>query len=142
MKGTANMTGVSEGGFPVLPINEYLVEIADKQDKTTRDNKDPIVSVKLVVVNGEFAGRWIWDNVVIPNPDSPAIKILGRSKHFLHCIGEPYENEIEWDSDRWIGRRCRIIVSHEPENKWHKGIKPIVEEYLERSKDDEDNPFK
>ena len=129
--------------IPVLPMNEYLFEIAEKQDKTTKNNADPMISIKLVVVNGEFAGQWVWDNIVIPNPGSPAMKIIGRSKHFLHCIGEEYEGkDVEWDSDRWIGRRCRAIISHEEPNKYHKGIKPVIEEYLERNENDEDNPFK
>ena len=130
MKGTTNMNKANESGF-TFPDNEYEVEVAEKQDKQSK-NGDPMISIKLVIKKGEHAGKWVWDNIIISdNPESPGFKILGRSKHFLHCIGEPYEGEnLEWDSDRWLGKRCSVITATEEPNDYHKNKKNIVQEYF------------
>ena len=131
MKGRTNMTGVEEGGaaIKVLPQGEYVVEVVEAKDGLTK-NDDPMISLKLVVDRGEFKGQWLWDNIIIPNEGSPAEKIKGRSKHFLHCIGEEYEGEFNWDNSRWVGKKVTVEVDHEPANDYHKYTKPIVAKYI------------
>lgn len=129
MRGRVNMNGVLEGGFTV-PDNEYLTEITEKIDKTSK-NGDPMVSVKLTIKRGEYKGMWIWDNILIPSPESPSAKILSRTKHFLRCINEPYEGEdVIWDSDKWLGKTCYVITGIEDPNEYHKNSKNIIREYF------------
>ena len=144
MKGSVNMSGVQEGGsFVLAPEGIYTIEIAEAKGKES-SNGDPMVSIKLVISAGEYQDSWVWDNILIPHLNSQAVKILGRTKHFLHCIGEPYDGEeVEWDSDRWLWKKCKIRIIHEAPNQYHKNIKPVVAEYIldddEESKSDE--PF-
>ncbi len=129
MKGTTNMTKVREAGKP-LPMNEYCFQITDKTDKTSRGG-DPMIAITLTVVKGDEINAPVYDNILIPAPNSPAAKILGRTKHFLHCIGEPYEGEeVIWDSDAWVGKTLKAMVGHEDPNEFHKNVKAVIQEYM------------
>lgn len=135
MKGQVNMNGVQEspnaGEFILIPEGEYLMKIIQVKDKET-ESGDPMVSIRFTPVDSEFQERaFVWDNIVIPMPNSPAIKILGRTKHFLHCIGEPYEGDfVTYDSENWLYKTCVVKVKHELPNKHHKNIKAVVDGYI------------
>lgn len=144
MKGTIDMSNAQEQGTIQLPPQGiYNVEIVEKRDGTSKSG-DVMVAIKLVITDGEFRGSWVWDNLVISDDiESPGYKILGRTKHFLHCINQPYEGKtVEWDSDNWLGRICKIRIDHEPPNEYHKRIKGIVTEYiLDEEIEQEPMPF-
>ncbi|RKY32661.1 MAG: hypothetical protein DRP74_02155 [Candidatus Omnitrophota bacterium] len=145
MKGIVNMANVQEQGSYVLPPEGvYEVEIVEVVDKTSF-NGDPLISIKLMITEGEYQNKaWIWDNILIPSSNSSAAKILGRTKHFLHCIGEPYEGqEVEWDSNNWIYKPCRIRIAHEAPNEYHKRAKVVISEYIlnEEQQSPEEGPF-
>lgn len=114
MNYTLDTTGVEEngGGFVLIPEDTYEVIIAEKSDKTTQ-NGDPMVSVKFDITVGIYKGKWLYDNIVIPLPGSRAMGIMGRTKHFLHVIGQPYEGKFSTDSDKWLFARLRVKVKHE-----------------------------
>lgn len=139
MKGICNMSKVKEQGVYVLPDEgEYDIEITTTKDKQTSSGDD-MVSIVLTITSGNFEGAYVWDNIVIPHLDSPAVKILGRTKHFLHCIGEPYDGEeVEWDSENWLYKKCRIKIDHEAPNEHHKNTRGIVESYILVEDDNKD----
>ncbi len=130
--GQANMDNVDEQGeYKIPPKGKYNVEILEVADATTK-NGDPMLTPKFSIAEGEYQGCWIWDNIIISDdPQSPGFKILGRSKHFLHCINEPYKGDpVKWNCDNWVGRICRIKMDYEPPNENHKNTKAIVTEYI------------
>jgi hypothetical protein len=95
----------------------YDFEIIEKVDKLTKNN-DPMVSIKLLCQTDPYQNRTVFDNIIIPREGSPAAKIMGRTKRFLHCLGEPYEgNNIEWNSDNWGYRTVKAQISSEPSIK-------------------------
>jgi len=144
MKGTVNMAQVQEstgGSCPLPDRGIYPAEIVLVKDKES-SNGDPMVSIKLNIASGPFQDSWVWDNILIPPLSSPSAKILGRTKHFLHCIGEPYEGEeVSWNSDNWLYKKCLIRIDHEPANQYHKYIRPIVVEYIIEEESTEEAPF-
>jgi len=150
MKGTVNMKGVQEQGeYILIPEGQYLFEIAEVVDKYSA-NGDPLVSIKLVIKNGAYSGNRVWDNILIPSLNSAAVKILGRTKHLLHCIGEQYEGEeVVYDSDNWEGQEVYAEVGHELPNSYHKKTKPVINQYIleeeikkePKSNKDEEVPF-
>lgn len=116
-KGKINTTGVDSNANPtksytLIPEGEYIGEIMDYKDKTTK-NDDIMISYQAAIILGDQKGRYFFDNIIFPHVGSPAWGILGRTKHFLHCIGEPYEGDIEFDSDRWLGRKFRVVLFHD-----------------------------
>jgi len=86
---------------PLLPKGKYLFQIEGCIDKTTAKG-DPMGVVKLRCQDEGYGDVVIWDNIVIPKPNSPSRGIGGRTKHFLHCIGEPYkDNPLQGDTENW-----------------------------------------
>jgi len=127
MKYSTNMQDVEEGGnFELLPEGSYIFSIDQVEDKVTK-NGDPMVSITLVVAKGDHAGRKVWDNIIFPELNSPAIRIKGRTKHFLHCINEPFEGKIEGNSDMWIGKAVSVIIFHD---KYEGKTRAKVAEYI------------
>ena len=53
-----------------------------------------MISIGMAVSRGERIGAWLWDNIIFPKPGSPAERIIGRTKHFLHCLNEPCEGMV------------------------------------------------
>lgn len=135
MKGRTNTKGADENtGFILCEKGEHVLQIVRIKDKQTA-NGDPMVSIGMTVLGGVSSGAWVWDNIVIPLPGSPAAAILGRTKHFLHCIGEPYEGDIEYDSERWMLKKVTAVVGHEAANKYHNEPKAVITNYV-RDEDD------
>lgn len=118
-KGTAYFDNVEEQevrpGIQLLPKGKYLFQIIEKIDKTTAKG-DPMVNITLQCQENDCIQNKVWDNIVIPNPKSPSIGIAGRTKHFLHCIGEPYQGQFEWDSDNWAWKKVYANVDKKKMN--------------------------
>jgi len=77
--------------FKLLSDGNYMFEIAEVKDGYSGNN-DPMPNIALrCIEEGEHEGIYVWDNILIPEANSPAYKIIGRSKRFLHAIDEPYK---------------------------------------------------
>jgi hypothetical protein len=83
----------------------------------------------------------VWDRIVIPKQGSPAFGIMGRTMHFLHCIGEPYEGSFAWNSDNWQGQVVKVeIGSREYNGKEYNEVRNYILEE-KPPKDDKGIPF-
>lgn len=132
MRGRTNTSGIEENsGYKLLPEGDYHFEIDEIAEKTT-SNQDPMAMITLKVIEGIFKNCNVWDNIVIPAPNSPAIKIMGRTKFFWHCIGEPYEGDVSWDTSRWLHKRVWATVKHEvqKEGKYAGKSKAVIANYI------------
>ena len=108
---SVNFSGVEEqvGEKPVfepLPDGQYSLIIEKVEEKNTR-NGDPIVSIRYRVIEGSKTGRKFYENIVF------ADGILGRSKHFLHVIGQPYEDDSKITPAKWIDAKLKATVGME-----------------------------
>jgi len=142
MPGVANFEGVSEKtGFQLMPDDTYEFEIENVSAKETSKG-DPMVNVTLRCISPGFEGKTIFDNIVIPvDSESSAWGIAGRTKHFLHCIGEQYEGQIEWDEANWLFRRV-IADIRTKKDSYNPDGKNIVSAYkLPESEKDKSTPF-
>ena len=132
MKYVRNMKDVQEGSANTIVsvgTHEFIITLV--KNKVTK-NGDPMASIKLECNFGDTdQGNSCWDNIVIPKEDSPAIKIMGRTKHFLHCIGEPYDTDnLDIDDARWINKIVTAEVIHEGPNEHHKGTVAVISKYI------------
>ncbi len=146
MKGNVNMDGVQEGGNIVL-VKEgiHYADITEIQEGIT-PNGDDKATIKLTIKSGESQDSWIWDTIVISNnPKSPGYKILGRTKHFLHCLGLAYEGDISYDTDHWLYKEVKIRVYHDKfidkKDGKEKTRAKVAEYLLDEQEQSEDNPF-
>lgn len=141
MRITTDTSGIDESGdgFELLPDGIYLFQIEGVEDKQTKAG-DPMAKLTLRILKGEYAERLVWDNIVIPKEGSPAFKIMGRTKHFLHCIGEPHEGAITIDTDRWRGKAVSAQVGRTTYNDKESNV--ITAYILEEKGGADDNiPF-
>lgn len=101
----------------LLPLGkEYLFEIIEIFKETKTKHDDPMIIIKLECIGGidnpeEY--NHIYDNIVIPSPDSDGFNISGRTKRFLHAIDEPYQGNFLWDSDNWLTKKCLAKIKNE-----------------------------
>lgn len=133
------------GEFQLLPEQVFEAQITEISDKQTQ-NGDPMVSVKIEIMEPPFKGRWIYDNIVIPrSPESPAFGIMGRTMHFLHVIGQPYKGKFAVDSDKWLYAKLKIKIKHQvPEKGKYAGQKIAsvqTYDFINDAQDDSDIPF-
>jgi hypothetical protein len=143
MKGKADTTGAVEngGGYALIPDGEYTARIVEVADGSTKGG-DPMITITLEIHSvGPEGGRKVWDRIVIPKQGSPAFGIMGRTMHFLHCIGEPYEGTFTWNSDNWQGQVVKVeIGSREYNGKEYNEVRNYILEE-KPPKDDKGIPF-
>ena len=76
MKGKKNLDKTEEstgkGNFPLVPAGVYNVNIYDYQEKRTKTNDDPMISIYMEILDGEYKGRKLFDMIVLPGEGSPA----------------------------------------------------------------------
>lgn len=132
----SNMKNVEEAGSGttkfLMEEREHEFVISEIQEVFTK-NGDPMVNVKLVCIGKDDTdcGKWCYDNLVFPNDGSPAIAIKGRSKHFLHCIGEPYDDDgLEINPNRWLHKKVVAEIVTEKPNDYHKFPLSKVHNYV------------
>lgn len=114
MPGTMDYTreeGENQNDGDFLPIKDgdYLFQITGAISKTSSKG-DPMIEVTFQGLDEEVANRKLWDRIVFPHPNSPSRGIIGRSVHFLHCIGEAYESPLNWDELNWAWKKAKIKV--------------------------------
>lgn len=132
MNGHINTTGISEAGdFTPIPKGEYYFDIAEIGESTTKNN-DPMAKLTLIVNQGEYINRRVFDNIIIPSPSSPGWGIVGRTKRFLHAIGEPYEGEFKWDTNNWLHKSVKAGVKHEIQKEGKNAGQPkaVITHYI------------
>lgn len=68
-----------KGGFAPLPVGDYVVIVASSNVKATKDGKGRYVAMEYQVVEGEYSGRKVWDNLNLWNPSEQAMAIAKAS---------------------------------------------------------------
>ena len=77
MRGRITMPeGETQAKFKIPEPGIHDLMICKTIDKTTK-NGDPMVSIGMTVMAGKDAGAWVWDNIIFPDPGSPAERIAG-----------------------------------------------------------------
>jgi len=92
-------TDVPDGGdFDVLPAGLYVVEV-EKTERAKSRAGDPMLKLQLNVVEGEFEGRKLFDQIVFRHSNPKAEKIgLQRLKMLKVAVGKP---DLRAEHDLW-----------------------------------------
>ena len=131
-----NYNGVDESGsFQNLPNGEYKGIISSYSEVNTKTkeplvtrNGDPKINLKITITDpSEFKGMMIFPDIILYL--DPKSRGSGMTKHFLHCIGEPYEGEININPDNWINKTVFMSIELEDPNQWHSKQKSVVKQY-------------
>ena len=104
-------------GFEPFPEGDYLLECVKVEDKRTRTGRDMVV-LELKVSEGPSAGRKLWHNLtLIPAGE----KGHGFTVAALHAFRLPYDGELDFSTEDFIGRNARAHVAIE-EREWEDKV--------------------
>lgn len=62
-------------GFELLPSGDYVVAIVNSGMKTTNDGTGEYLKLELDVLEGQYKGRKLWENLNLRNASSQAVEI-------------------------------------------------------------------
>ena len=139
--------------FSPLPDGDYLCRLAEIEESTTQYD-DELWKLKFEVIEGEYAGRYIFDNMVFSEA------ALKRAKLICSRLGLNVSGEIDLTPGMIEGRTCYLTVEIEEyednEGRTKKrnvvpfagyeradGVEADTEESAEDEEDDEESsmPF-
>lgn len=97
--------------FEPLPAGSYRTTIEECEDKKTSTNKDQ-TSVKLVVSEGEFKGRVLFDNLVWTTDKGEPNKVsYGRLRAYTEAIhGKEAAQVEEIDTESLVGGSVEVVL--------------------------------
>lgn len=97
-------------GFECLPKGKYNVIVDEAEAKKSQSSGNPMISLTLVIEDGEYQGRKLFTHVVF----SP--KTLGQAKRTINRLGlgelltstfRPNQDA----ADQFIGKRAQAVVA-------------------------------
>lgn len=106
-----NLSGyeAQTGVFEPLPAGNYIVQITDSEVRESKAG-NPMVKWEFTVVDGDFSGRKVWDNMTLNNEVS-----LKRLKSLAVAGGHPNPDYIN-DTEEMHGLFVKIRVKVEQQD--------------------------
>jgi hypothetical protein len=102
-----NFENVSDAqDFTPLPDGEYLCRLAVVEESETKDGND-LWKLHFIVVEGEHAGSYIFDNLISSE------KALPRAKHICQELGLDISGELDLTPAAIMDRKCYLTVTAE-----------------------------
>lgn len=131
--------------FTPLPEGQYVAEVSSVEETTT-NRGEPMWKLRLKVLEGPHAGRFLFDNLVF----SP--KALKRVKFVCARLGLDTTGEVDLTPRLLRGRTARVTVTIEDyiddEGKARSrnsipfaGYESVAEEATAAEEDEDDAPF-
>jgi len=116
--------------FPPFNAGVYGFIVTKIEDTKTRDGV-PMAKVTCSVANKcDSLGRLVFENITFHEPDAPG---AGFTKHWLRVIGQPFEGNVNYDTQEWLNAAFIGKVGYEE----YKGrVKNTIEESWHVDDDD------
>lgn len=89
--------------FTPVPEGEYMVKVADVTEDETQYGDD-IWGLKLEIINGEYSGRYVFDNMVFSE------KALKRVKLICSRLGIDTSGTVDLTPDMLMDKQCAVDV--------------------------------
>lgn len=106
--------------FSPIPDGEYNVMIEDSEMKPTKAGTGEYLQLTLNVLDGQYAGRKLWDRLNLVNPNQTAVDIAQRTLSAIcHAVGVMNPK----DSAELHGKSMRVKVARDKNNADQNVIK-------------------
>lgn len=93
LNNTIDLTGVTASrGFEPIPAGDYNLTIVDASQQLTKAGDGEYLKIKFEVVDGEHAGRYVWQNYNLKNKNDMAVQI-GKSQLKSMLLNASYDKE-------------------------------------------------
>ena len=77
-----------QDSFDPIPAGNYLVEITDSEMKPTKAGTGSYLQMTLKVLQGNYAGRLLWERLNLDNPNKTAVEIAQKTlSSICHATG-------------------------------------------------------
>jgi hypothetical protein len=98
------------GTYDPIPVGDYFLKALEAEEKSTSKGDGSYIKVKFEVMKGEFAGRLLWQNFNISNPNAQAQSIgRGQLVAWATACGKPDAD----DTDKLLEKPFKASVSIE-----------------------------
>ncbi len=99
-------------GFFTFQITDYKEKDKEGNYYETGNGDPKILAICEIVGSKEHDGKSALQNVIFYQPKSKGVKGIGITRHFLKCIEEPWEGDLEANPENWIGKRFMAECIH------------------------------
>ena len=115
-------TGAAGVSYEPIPEGEYILKALEAEEKETNRGDGSYIKTKFEVVKGEYAGRLLWQNFNINNPNEKAQNI-GRQQlvAWATACGKPDAD----DTDKLLEKPFKASVVIEPGKNGYKDSNKI-----------------
>ena len=108
--------------FEVIPAGKYAVRIEEAEVAETKAKTGILVNVTLVITEGQYANRKLWDRMNIKNPSEIAERIgRGQLSSLCNAVGLPNCT----DENQLKGRSCIANVKVKTPKNAADGSEPF-----------------
>jgi len=112
---------VKGGSFEPIPQGEYHLLIEDAEVKRTKSGTGSYLSLRFQVLDGDFAGRILFDNVTIMHDNQQAVDI-GKEKLILLAR---FTRTSGKDSAEFLNKTIKAKVKIKPANGQYEASNAI-----------------
>lgn len=108
--------------YEPIPAGDYILKALEAEEKDTARGDGSMIKAKFEVVKGEYAGRLIWMNFNINNPN-PTAQRIGRQQlvAWATACGKPNAD----DTDKLLGKPFAASVDIDPAKNGYKASNKI-----------------
>ena len=137
LKDTFVSDDVEDTSFEPIPAGNYEAQIIDSDVRVTSAGTGEYIALQWEVLSDEYAGRRIFQNLNIVNPNEKAVQIAKSSlKQICKAIGiEAFQ-----DTQELHGSPVRIVLGIRPPKDGYDA-QNIVKKVIPLDSDSGDNPW-
>jgi hypothetical protein len=123
-----DFTNVEVTGFELLPRGDYLLRVVTPEIRDSQSSEHQYLNIEFEVVDGEFAGRKIWDSMSF----SPGA--LWKLKGFLLASGyteEDLAGSFDFDPADLANLEVQARVAQKADNRQEGVMRNVVNSYTQ-----------